>query len=77
MDSKVYILAIACLFYGLAGGYLITSSSAQNQYTAYRFQIRSFGEALGSSDARVEALNATIQSKDSQIQAGVVQIQAQ
>ncbi len=84
MDSKFYILAIICLTVGLVGGYLIASTTLQNQVGTYELRIQSKDAELNAKDALIQAKDvqiqaqaAQVQAKDTQLQAQAAQIQAQ
>jgi hypothetical protein len=76
MDSKLYLIAIACIIGGLAGGYLIANTLSQNQSVAYELRIKSIENAVNASEARVQVLEAEILAKDAQIQAQEARIQS-
>jgi peptidoglycan hydrolase CwlO-like protein len=77
MDSKFYILAVACLIAGLAGGYLLGSNSTQSQLAVVNAQIQNTKTALSASEAQVLAMSAEIQAKDALIQSQLDQLKAQ
>ena len=76
MDSKLYLVAVACIIGGLAGGYLISNTLSQNQLAAIDLQIQSIENAVNASEARVQVLEAEIRAKDAQIQSQAAQIQS-
>jgi peptidoglycan hydrolase CwlO-like protein len=67
MNSKFYIITIACLVGGLAGGYLIANNMFQNQLAVYDLRIQSVESAMNASTAQIQALQAEIQTRDAQI----------
>jgi hypothetical protein len=70
MDSKFYFLATICLIGGLVGGYLIASTTLQNQNVAYELKFQS-------QDAELTAKDALLQAKDTQLQTQTTLIQSQ
>jgi len=77
MDSKIYFLAIICLTGGLVGGYLIASTTLQNQNVANQLRIQSQDAELIAKDAMITAKDAQLQAKDAQLQALDTQLKAQ
>jgi len=77
MVSKLYLVAIICLAGGLIGGYLVTSTSFQNQNNAYQARLQSQDAEITAKDAIIQVKDAQLQAKDAQIQALNTQIQAQ
>ena len=77
MNSKFYILAVACLIGGLAGGYLLGANASQSQLAAYEAQIQNTNSALDASEAQILVKDAEIQAKEALIQALQAQVQAQ
>lgn len=84
MDSKIYLIATICLIGGLVGGYLIASTTLQNQVVAYQLRIQSHDAEITAKDAliqakdvQIQANNVEIQAKDAQLQAQATQLQAQ
>lgn len=77
MVSKLYLVAIICLAGGITGGYLVTSTSFQNQNNAYQARLQSQDADITAKDAIIQVKDAQLQAKDAQIQALNTQIQAQ
>ncbi len=77
MDSKFYFLAISCLLGGMVSGYLIASTTLQNQNVAYQLRIQSQDAELYAKDALITAKDAQLQAQATQLQAKDVQLQAQ
>ncbi len=77
MVSKLYLVAIICLAGGLIGGYIVTSTSFQNQNNAYQARLQSQDAEITAKDAIIQVKDAQLQAKDAQIQALNTQIQAQ
>ena len=75
MNSKLYLVAIACLIGGLAGGYLIANNLSQNRLAAYELQIQAQEAQMQSNDAQIQAQVAQIQAQEALIQAYDAQIQ--
>lgn len=60
MDSKFYFLAVVCLIGGLVGGYLIASTTLQNQTLTYELRLQSKDAELSSLNTQLEAKDITI-----------------
>lgn len=70
MDSKFYFLAVVCLIGGLVGGYLIASTTLQNQTLTYELRLQS-------KDAELSSLNTQLEAKDTTIHTLTTMIDSQ
>jgi len=77
MDSKLPLVAIACIAVGLVGGYMLLNYTSVNQSAAYQLKIKNMAAAMNATEAQIGVLQAQIQAKDAQIQAKDVVIQSQ
>jgi peptidoglycan hydrolase CwlO-like protein len=76
MNSKVYIIVIAALVFGLAGGYLLANNLFQNQMATNDLRVRSAETALNATQAQLLAKDAQFLAQKAQLDASSAQIQA-
>jgi hypothetical protein len=77
MDSKIILIAAICLIGGLVGGYLIASTTLQNEVAAYQLRTQSQDAEITAKDALIQAKDTQLQAEDTEIQAKNAQLQVQ
>lgn len=63
METKFYFIATILLIGGLVGGYLVASTSQQNQAIIYELRIQSKDAELQTQDTQLLAKDAIIQQQ--------------
>jgi hypothetical protein len=76
MNSKLYILIVACIIGGIAAGYLTANNLFQNQVGTYEKQIQLKDATLNATAAQIQAKNSLIQSQLDQIDSQKTLLQA-